>query len=161
MINLIIQNKNFLIKLKHSLLTGLIFFFIYPTFARVVDNSSDKGSLIVKIVGFENNKGECWFALDNSKEVYESKDSVFVGKILPINNNKVIVQIDSLNYGNYAIKVFHDENSNQELDSNFLGIPTEDYGFSNNASSWFGPPSWEKAQFIFNKEKLTIEISVE
>ena len=49
----------------------------------------------------------------------------------------------------------------RELDSNFLGIPTEDYGYSNNASSWFGPPSWEKAKFIFNKEELTIEISVE
>jgi len=161
MINLIRQNKNFLIKLKHSLLTGLILLFIHSTFARVVDNSTDKGSLIVKIVGFENNKGECWFALDNSKEVYESKDSVFVGKILPIINNEVIVKIDSLSYGNYAIKVFHDENSNQELDSNFLGIPTEDYGFSNNASSWFGPPSWEKSQFIVNKEELTIEISIE
>ncbi len=126
-----------------------------------VNSTTNTGSLIVRIIDFESNDGECWFALDNSKEVYESKDSVFIGKILPIINNEVIVTIDSLNYGNYAIKVFHDENSNQELDSNFLGIPTESYGFSNNASSWFGPPSWKKAQFIFNKEKLTIEISVE
>jgi uncharacterized protein (DUF2141 family) len=161
MINNRKQIMNFLTRLKYFLLTGLIYFFINSTFARVVDGSTEKGSLIVKIIGFENNEGECWFALDSSKEVYESKDSVFIGKILPIINNEAIVTIDSLNYGNYAIRVFHDENSNQELDTNILGIPTEDYGYSNNVSSWFGPPSWEKAQFIFNKKEMTIEISVD
>ncbi len=126
-----------------------------------VNSPSNMGSLLVKIFGFESNKGECWFALDSSETIYESEDLVFIGKILPIINKEVIVRIDSLKYGIYAIRVFHDENSNGQLDSNFLGIPTEDYGYSNNASSWFGPPSWEKTKFIFNKEELTIEISVE
>ena len=147
--------------MRFIIITALILFFTPLNYSQDFDNSAELGTIIVRITGFANDEGDCWFALDNSKEFYESKDSVFIGKILPINNNKVIVEIDSLNYGNYAIKVFHDENSNQELDSNFLGIPTEDYGFSNNASSWFGPPSWEKAQFIFNKKELTIEISVE
>jgi uncharacterized protein (DUF2141 family) len=119
------------------------------------------GSLTVRISGFENNNGECWFALDNSEDVYESEDSVFIGKILPIKNNEVIVEIDSLSYGVYAIRVFHDENSNGELDTNILGIPTEDYGYSNDVSAWFGPPSWERAQFLFNKENIIIEVSVD
>jgi uncharacterized protein (DUF2141 family) len=57
--------------------------------------------------------------------------------------------------------VFHDENKDGELDTNILGIPSEDYGFSNNVSSWFGPPSWEKSKFPFNKKELTLEISVD
>lgn len=126
-----------------------------------VNSPSNIGRLLVKIIGFESNKGECWFALDSSETIYESENLVFIGKVLPIINKEVVVTIDSLKYGIYAIRVFHDENSNGQLDSNILGIPTEDYGYSNNASSWFGPPSWKKAQFIFNKEKLTIEISVE
>lgn len=126
-----------------------------------VNSPTNTGSLIVRIIDFESNVGECWFALDSSETIYESENLVFIGKILPIINKEVIVRIDSLKYGIYAIRVFHDENSNGQLDSNFLGIPTEDYGYSNNVSSWFGPPSWEKAKFIFNKEELTIEISVE
>lgn len=123
--------------------------------------SNNYGKLIIKITGFKNDTGDCWFAIDNSKDVFESDDSVFIGKILPIINNEVFVQIDSLKYGFYAIRVFHDENKNGKLDTNFLGIPTEDYGFSNNARSWFGPPSWEKAKFLFNQKEMKIEIKVE
>lgn len=124
-------------------------------------NISEKGTLNINISGFEDDKGDCWFALDNSKDVYESKDSVFIGKILPIINHCVYLKIDSLKYGYYAIKVFHDENSNGELDLNFLGIPTENYGYSNNASAWFGPPRWEKTRFLFHQSEMTIEISVD
>ena len=119
------------------------------------------GSLTVKVTGFASDSGDCWFALNNSEEIYESEDSVFVGKILPIKNREVIITIDSLIYGTYAIKVFHDENSNGELDTDILGIPTEKYGFSNHASGWFGPPSWEKSRFVFNKKEMTIEIEVD
>ena len=119
------------------------------------------GSLTVKVTGFANDEGECWFALNNSEEIYESEDTVFIGKILPIKNGTVTISIDSLIYGIYAIKVFHDENSNGELDSDILGIPSERYGFSNNASGWFGPPSWEKSRFIFNNKELTIEIEID
>ena len=139
----------------------LILFFNPPIYSQSVDSSDEMGSVIVRITGFTSDEGDCWFALDNSKEVYESEDSVFIGKILPIINNEVNLTIDSLQFGNYAIKVFHDENGNGELDSNFLGIPSEDYGFSNDASGWFGPPRWEKAMFLLNEREMAIEISVD
>jgi uncharacterized protein (DUF2141 family) len=134
--------------------TGLIF-------AQVHQDSVSLGTIKIIITGFKNNVGDCWFAIDNSKEVYEREDSVWIGKILPIENNEVIVVIDSLKYGEYAVKVFHDENKNGELDTDFLGIPDEDYGFSNNVSGWFGPPSWEKAKFIFDQPEMTIRIEVD
>jgi uncharacterized protein (DUF2141 family) len=119
------------------------------------------GKLTVIITGFSDEVGNCRFALDNSKSVYEREDSVWIGKVLPITNKKVVVVFDSLVYGEYAVRVFHDENKNEKIDTNFLGIPTEDYGYSNDASDWFGPPSWEKAKFTFNKPQMTIEIEVD
>lgn len=142
-------------------ITILVLFLIPINCTKAIDNSSKKGKLLVRITGFENNEGDCWFALDRLEEVYESGDSVFIGKILPIINREVIISIDALEYGNYAIKVFHDENGNGELDSNILGIPTEGYGFSNNASAWFGPPSWEKAKFLIDQKEITLDISVD
>jgi uncharacterized protein (DUF2141 family) len=118
------------------------------------------GKLTVIITGFNNEIGNCRFALDNSKFVYEREDTVWIGKILPIVNKRVIVIIDSLEYSEYAVRVFHDENKNEIIDTNILGIPTEDYGYSNNVSSWFGPPSWDRAKFIFDKTEMTIEIEV-
>ncbi len=130
-------------------------------FAQNQLTTKNSGKLTVIITGFSNEEGNCRFALDNSKAVYEREDSVWIGKVLPIVNKQVIVVIDSLSFGDYAVRVFHDENQNEEIDTNFLGIPTEDYGYSNDASDWFGPPSWEKAKFMFNKPEMTIEIEIE
>jgi uncharacterized protein (DUF2141 family) len=47
--------------------------------------------------------------------------------------------------GIYAVQAFHDENDNLDLDRNFLGLPQEGMGFSNDAPMRFGPPSFEDA----------------
>jgi uncharacterized protein (DUF2141 family) len=139
----------------------ILFLSVKPVFCQSIDSTDGYGKLTVIVSGFSNNEGDCWFAVDNSKEVYEREDTVWIGKILPIENKQVVVVIDSLDYGEYAVRVFHDENRNGKLDSNFLGIPTEDYGYSNNVSGWFGPPSWERAKFIFDKTEMTIEINID
>lgn len=131
------------------------------TYSQSTDSLSGFGKLTVIIKGFENEIGNCRFALDNSEQVFEGEDNVWIGKELPIINKEVIVTIDSLRYGEYAVRVFHDENEDDVVNTNILGIPTEDYGYSNDASGWFGPPSWEKAKFIFNKSEMTIYIDVD
>ncbi|MCZ6644536.1 MAG: DUF2141 domain-containing protein [Gammaproteobacteria bacterium] len=58
--------------------------------------------------------------------------------------------IDSLEPGEYAVRVMHDENDNGKLDSNLIGIPLEPWGFSNNAVGSFGPPGWKDVKFTLN-----------
>ena len=140
----------------------IVFLFLQIIRAQsVLPDNNTNGKLIIKITGFENDTGDCWFALDNSKNIFEEDTSVYIGKILPIKNRKVIVELNSINFGEYAVKAFHDENKNGELDTDFLGIPDEKYGYSNDASDWFGPPSWDEAKFLFNKNEMTIEIHLE
>jgi len=55
----------------------------------------------------------------------------------------------NLEPGTYAVSLFHDENGNQKLDKNLLGIPSEGYGFSNNARRTLGPPNFSAAAFQF------------
>tara|TARA_B110000444_G_scaffold259006_1_gene301487 strand:- start:778 stop:1314 length:537 start_codon:yes stop_codon:yes gene_type:complete len=52
-----------------------------------------------------------------------------------------------LPHGEYAITLFVDFNGNKKIDKNFLGIPKEQYGFSNNAMGRMSPPSFEQAKF--------------
>ena len=154
--------EDFSITINITMLAILLIFFIHTSFAQTPgDSSTSIGSLNVRITGFANDIGNCRFAIDNSEDVFESDDSVFIGKVLPITNNEVTLKIDSLEYGYYAIKVFHDENSDGEIDTNFLGIPTEDYGYSNDASGWFGPPSWESAKFLLDRQDMSVEIMVD
>ena len=49
--------------------------------------------------------------------------------------------------------------ADDDFDTNFLGIPTENYGFSNNARGLFGPPNWEDAKFKFNQSDLVIYLT--
>jgi len=51
--------------------------------------------------------------------------------------------------GTYGLSAFHDKNGNGKLDTNFLGMPTEDYCASNNARGFMGPPSFEDSKFTY------------
>lgn len=62
-------------------------------------------------------------------------------------SREVIVELSAPGAGQYAIRLFHDVDGDGELDTNLLGIPSEPYGFSNNAPARFGPPSLEDAIF--------------
>jgi uncharacterized protein (DUF2141 family) len=62
--------------------------------------------------------------------------------------------------GSYAATVYHDMNSDGKLTTNLMKIPSEPYGFSNNARGAFGPPSFKDAAFTIGEEDLTIEIQI-
>jgi uncharacterized protein (DUF2141 family) len=66
-----------------------------------------------------------------------------------------------LPFGEYAIKIYHDENGNDELDTNFLGIPKEGVGFSNNPSARFGEPGFDEAKFVFDSPSMTVDIEIQ
>jgi uncharacterized protein (DUF2141 family) len=61
----------------------------------------------------------------------------------------VLCSFSKIQPGTYGLSAFHDQNSNGKLDTNFLGMPTEDYCASNNARGVLGPPSFDDAKFTF------------
>jgi len=62
--------------------------------------------------------------------------------------------------GEYAIAVYHDANGNGKMDSNLMGIPTEDYAFSNNAVGKMGPPSYDQAKFALPAAGSTVRLTL-
>jgi uncharacterized protein (DUF2141 family) len=60
--------------------------------------------------------------------------------------------------GTWAISVFHDEDGNGELKTNFVGVPQEPLGFSNNAKATFGPPKFDDAKFSYDGKALVLTI---
>ena len=61
--------------------------------------------------------------------------------------------------GTYAIGIFHDANLNNRLDNYFFGVPREQYGFSNNARGFMGPPSFDDAAFtVEGKTEISITL---
>jgi uncharacterized protein (DUF2141 family) len=62
--------------------------------------------------------------------------------------------------GTYAIAAFLDENGNGKMDTNFLGIPREKYGFSNNARPLMRAANFKEASFIVGNKESTISIKL-
>ena len=61
--------------------------------------------------------------------------------------------------GTYAVGIFHDANLNNLLDNYFFGVPREQYGFSNNARGFMGPPSFNDAAFaVEGKTEISITL---
>jgi len=70
-----------------------------------------------------------------------------------ITEGKSSITFNYLEPGDYAIKFFHDENGNGQMETNIMGLPTEGYGFSNNATSFLGPPDFEDMLFTVTKNE--------
>lgn len=111
----------------------------------------------VKVSKIEDLEGHISIGLFNSPEGFPKRGDNSVGARIKVESNSVEYVFNNLNKGDYAIAVYHDENSNEELDRNFLGIPSEDYVFSNYTTGSFGPPSFEDAKFKL-VDSLMIEL---
>jgi uncharacterized protein (DUF2141 family) len=70
------------------------------------------------------------------------------------------VVLTNLQPGRYALILFHDENGNGRLDKNFWGVPTEPYGFSNNAQGFLGPPSFEDAAMTLDDSDKAVVVTL-
>ncbi|MGB0978565.1 MAG: DUF2141 domain-containing protein [Croceimicrobium sp.] len=105
---------------------------------------AQNSNLQIKVEGITELSGKLMFKLsdENGKEVYKSSH--------PVNESVEIISL-KLKPGKYALAIFHDANNNDELDKAFSGIPTEKYGFSNNARGIFGPP--DLVDQLFNLEQ--------
>jgi uncharacterized protein (DUF2141 family) len=119
------------------------------------------GSLTVTISSFKNSNGKAQVALFNNADDYPTEgEKAYRKATVVIQNNTATVTFDNLPYGQYAVAVFHDENGNNKLDTNWMGIPNEGLGASNNAKGSFGPPKFSDAKVSLNAAKLAIAIKI-
>ncbi len=83
-----------------------------------------------------------YIALYDSAEAYGATQPV-ASQTAPLRNGAAQIVFLGLPPGRYALRAFADENSNGKMDANLLGIPTERYGFSNDARGVMGPPGFD------------------
>ncbi|MEQ5787176.1 DUF2141 domain-containing protein [Erythrobacter sp. NFXS35] len=74
--------------------------------------------------------------------------------VVPANASSA--RFDNVATGTYAVSAFHDANNNGRLDSNFIGLPLESVGMSNNPKL-NGPPRFKPARFkVAGQTKIRI-----
>lgn len=113
--------------------------------------------LIINLDGMQNTNGKINLALYNSSGSFNNPDKAFSELFLNCTGSNMIITIDSIVPGDYAFAIFHDENDNQQLDQNWLNIPTEGFAFSNNAMGTFGPPNWSQSKISIPNSSTTTQ----
>jgi uncharacterized protein (DUF2141 family) len=121
--------------------------YLVLVFGAFVSLLNAQSKVQVEITDIHNDQGCIMLELldTNQKQVMHEKGV--------IKDGKCSITINSIANGKYAIRYFHDENANGELDKNFMGIPKEGYGFSNDAYGNYGPKDFE--EWIFRVENTT------
>lgn len=115
------------------------------------------GGLTVRTGGLESAEGLVVCAVYDSADSFLG-DRTVRGTRLPAEGSEAAWTIGELPPGDYAVSCYHDRNANGKLDRNAVGIPTEPYGFSNDARGSFGPPRFRKVRFRYDGGAATVVI---
>ena len=135
-------------------------FLIVVALAIFVWSQLSSGEIKILVSNIEEKKGTIHYGLYNNSKLFPEESGKILGGYEEV--SKVIengLLIDDLDESNYAIAIFHDKNSNNKFDT-FFSIPTEKFGFSNNAKVFLGPPKFEDASIFVGKNSI-VEIIIE
>ena len=113
----------------------------------------------LQITNIKNNKGQISIGLYDKKDDFLDNEKVYKGVKIKSNNLDAKYSFKNIPNGTYAIALYHDEDNNDKLNTNFFGIPNEGTGLSNNARASFGPPKFDDAKFEL-KTKIELEIKL-
>lgn len=116
----------------------------------------------VKVLNIRNSTGGVACALFESPEGFPREFLVYATNIMiiKIRESQARCDFEDIPAGTYALAVIHDENVNGKLDVNWLGVPKEGYGFSNDAKGFLGAPSFSAASFPYDGQALNLVISL-
>jgi len=126
-----------------------------------VSASDAPNRIHVAVDGLRSDKGQVICSLYSSAEGFPKNSGKAIAHTESlIANRHADCEFSGIQPGTYAISVFDDANSNGRLDTNFLGIPREGVGASNNARGHFGPPSFHDASFGYSGGHMDLRIVI-
>jgi len=133
----------------------LMILFLFLAFNAPADNYE----LTLSIDNIKEAKGTIEVGVFNTTDGFLEEGKAFKTYSIPVNGKTITYTIKDLPEGNYAISMFQDKNTDGKCNLNFIGIPKEPYGFSNNFKPKFSAPSFKDCSFSLISDK-TLNINL-
>ena len=115
--------------------------------------------LTIKISNIETMKGDIKVGVFNTDATFLKVGYAIKNYTVKVEKNTAVITITDLPKGEYAVSMYHDENSDNKMNTNFIGIPKEPYGFSNNVKPKMSAPKYTDCKFSFSEDK-TLQIKL-
>lgn len=145
--------------MRRFLPLALLLLAISPT-AAAPDEARQAASLVVRVGGLRNDVGVLGCDLYAGKDGFPDRGG-FRTATAAIHDGRASCVFAGLAPGTYAVTVIHDEDEDGDVRVNFLGIPLEGYGFSNNRAHAFRAPTWEESSFRLDAgEEKVIDVAI-
>jgi uncharacterized protein (DUF2141 family) len=121
-------------------------------------SAQSPGRLSVSVDGVRNDSGAVRCGLYSSPNGFREPGREMRGAVAPIKNGQATCVFNGLPAGSYAVAVFHAEHNETQMETGLFGKPKQGYGFSNNPSTTFGPPSFSGAAFDYKGGNLALPV---
>ncbi|MGB3587696.1 MAG: DUF2141 domain-containing protein [Tunicatimonas sp.] len=124
----------------------------------ILPNTTVNQELTIEILGLSSYEGQVQIAVFTVDDDFPDKGTY--QKSVPLDPANKVQASFTLPEGDYAVAAYHDKNENGKLDTNMVGIPKEDYGFSNDARGKMSAPPFDKAKVTVQQAAQTIQINL-
>ncbi|MBV9583720.1 MAG: DUF2141 domain-containing protein [Alphaproteobacteria bacterium] len=115
--------------------------------AVLIAGPASAARIIVTIDGLKSSQGNVFVGLYASPAKFLQGNQCDAQRRVKATTAPITVVFDNLPAGTYAVGAFHDENANDHLDTNFLGLPIEGYALSNGVRAVMAKPTFQQAAF--------------
>ena len=118
-------------------------------------------TLTIDVADLRNARGELRVGVfDRDRGFPRSRDGAILWRSVAAGAAEKSMRID-LPPGRYAVVVLHDENSNKKLDTNFIGVPKEGYGVTNNPKPALRAATFKEALFRLPPQGKRMMVSIQ
>lgn len=114
----------------------------------------------VTISGLHSTQGNVFVGLYATPSKFLNGTQTDAMRRVPASTGPITVVFDNLPPGTYAVGAYHDENANDHLDTNFLGIPEEGYALSNGVRAVTSKPTFQQAAFTVGDQGAAIALHI-
>jgi uncharacterized protein (DUF2141 family) len=139
------------------ILGAVIFAIAFPVLPSLSQSSS---TISLEVSGFKNTRGTLNCRLFTKPADFPDGEGILTVRV-PIAGPNTSCTFLNIEPGTYAVAAVHDENSDGKLDKNFVGVPSEGYGVSNNKTYALSAPKWDESIFtIAPSESKTLQVKL-
>jgi uncharacterized protein (DUF2141 family) len=137
-----------------------VLFYAFAAALIFIAGPASAARLIVTISGLHSAQGNVFVGLYASPAKFLQGNQADAQRRVRASTGPITVVFDNLPPGTYAIGAFHDENGNDHLDTNFLGLPEEGYALSNGVRAVMAKPTFQQAAFTVGNQDTPVALQI-
>jgi uncharacterized protein (DUF2141 family) len=135
-------------------------FFAFAAALVVMAGQASAARISVTIQGVHSAQGSVFVGLYATPSKFLNGTQNDAMRRVPASTGPITVVFDNLPAGTYAVGAYHDENGNEHLDTNFLGLPEEGYALSNGVRAVTSKPTFQQAAFTVGDQGAAIALHI-